>query len=406
MEVPLLGLFEVGNAVWAGTNHRPDRPVEALWRGCHQTRTLEVVNDSAITLEVLPAGFGDCLLVSCHGDSLTWRMLVDTGPDENYASLRQRLLKLPVDGDGKRWIDLFVVSHIDHDHIGGAGLLLRDQELGLRFGDIWFNAPTARRTRGVAEGESLARMLGAEDQVLPWNLAWSGNPVVTPAEGGGVELVGPGAPRVTLLSPTPECLAALYRVWVKELERLRLKERDEPEPEPAVTRGAVPNLASMAARNTPTDRAVPNGSSIALLIEHRGASVLLAADAFSTVLVPALEALAKRRGLASPLAVDVVKLSHHGSRANVTNELLSAVTAEHYVFSTNNKYFNHPNEEAVARVIVQKPNATLWFNYDTLKNRRWASDELQSNYGYRIQFPDDEDAGVRLELPERSGAAP
>lgn len=125
----------------------------------------------AITLDVLPAGFGDSLLITCSVGERPWRMLVDTGPDETYPQLKARLTALPVESDGTRYIDLFVVSHIDHDHIGGAAPLLNDRSLGLRFGDIWFNAPPQPSLRGVAEGRSLARLLGAAESELPWNLA-------------------------------------------------------------------------------------------------------------------------------------------------------------------------------------------------------------------------------------------
>ena len=356
----------------------------------------------AITLDVLPAGFGDCLLISCPVGSSTWRMLIDTGPDEAYPALRRRLQQIPLGADGKRHIDLFVVSHIDHDHIGGVGLLLGDDELSLSFDDIWFNAPPRPRIRGVAEGQSLADILGGGHKALPWNVAWSGQPVSTPAEGGGVELTGPGLPKVTLLSPTPDRLGDLYKVWAKELERLRRKERDRAEPEPAVTRGGLPSIEALAARVTPTDKAVPNGSSIAMLLEHQGASVLLSADAFPTVLVPALAALAERRGITGPLPVDAVKLSHHGSRANVTQDLLSAVDARHFIFSTNNAYFKHPNAEAVARVIVGRTKPTLWFNYDTPSNRQWAAPDLIAKYGHVARYPDRPDTGVTLELAARS----
>ena len=46
-------------------------------------------------------------------------MLIDTGPDETYPALKDRLAKLRSNQHGKRHIDLFIVSHIDHDHIGG-----------------------------------------------------------------------------------------------------------------------------------------------------------------------------------------------------------------------------------------------------------------------------------------------
>jgi beta-lactamase superfamily II metal-dependent hydrolase len=355
----------------------------------------------AIALEVLPAGYGDCLLVTCPVGRRTWRLLVDTGPDETYPSLKACLAKLPADQNGKRHIDLFIVTHIDHDHIGGVAQLLNDSSLGLTFGDIWFNAPPQPPVRGVAEGEALAQILAGAKRVLPWNVAWSGRPVSTPAEAGGVELTGPGLPRITLLSPTPERLQDLYKVWAKELERLRRKERDISEPEPAVARGEVPNLEALAARVTPTDKAVANGSSIAMLVEHKGASVLLGADAFPTVLVPALNALSTRRGLPGPLAVDVVKLSHHGSRANVTQGLMRAVQAKHYLFSTNGAQFQHPNAEAVARVIVGSKQPTLWFNYDTPHTRQWAADALIEKYGYTLRYPTRPGGGVSLELPSR-----
>jgi len=228
----------------------------------------------AITLEVLPAGYGDCLLVTCPAGGRTWRMLVDTGPDETYPQLAARLAQVPVDADGHRHIDLFVVSHIDHDHIGGAKLLLNDRSLGLTFGDIWFNAPPRPVTRGVAEGESLAKLLGAQEATLPWNTAFGGKPVSTVGEGQTVTLAPPDSLRITLLSPTPARLADLYRVWDVELTRLRRKERDQSEPEPPVLRGPQPTVAELAARVTPMDRAVPNGSSIAFLLEHRNRKII------------------------------------------------------------------------------------------------------------------------------------
>jgi beta-lactamase superfamily II metal-dependent hydrolase len=363
---------------------------------------------AAITLEVLPAGFGDCLLVSCPVGRRSWRMLVDTGPDENYPALRRRLLAIPPDRTGARRIDLFVVTHIDHDHIGGAKLLLDDAALGLKFGDIWFNAPPRRRVRGVAEGQSLANILGATETKLPWNVAWQGDAVAAPAGSGGVTVSGRGTPRLTVLSPPPERLLALFGVWARELERLRRKEHDELEPEAVstrpVTRGAAVSLEALAAARTSEDRAVPNGSSIAILLEHKGASALLCGDAFPDVLVQALAALARQRGEAVP-AFDLVKLSHHGSRANVTQALMRAFSARHFVVSTDNRYFKHPNAEALARVITGAERPVLWFNYDTPQNRRWADRGLQERYGYEARFPTGPDDGVTVELPARRGTA-
>ena len=358
----------------------------------------------AITLEVLPAGFGDCLLVSCPVSQSTWRMLVDTGPDETYPALRHRLMQILRTRGGSGTSTCSSLATSTTTTSAARGCSSSDETLNLRFGDIWFDAPPRPSLRGVAEGQSLADILGGADKALPWDQSWSGKPVCTPAEGGGVELTGPGLPKVTLLSPTPDRLSDLYKVWAVELERLRRKERDLIGAERPSTRGAALTIEELAARETPTDKAVPNGSSIALLLEHQGASVLLGADAFPTVLVPALNALAKRRGHAGPMPVDGVKLSHHGSRANVTQEFLKTVDAKHFVFSTNNSYFRHPNAEAVARVIVAGRKPTLWFNYDTPFNRQWGAAELTARYGHVARYPESDDAGIKLELPAQRKA--
>ena len=50
----------------------------------------------AITVEALPAGYGDCLLISCPVGRRTWRLLIDTGPDECLPMLVDRLKAIPL----------------------------------------------------------------------------------------------------------------------------------------------------------------------------------------------------------------------------------------------------------------------------------------------------------------------
>jgi beta-lactamase superfamily II metal-dependent hydrolase len=371
------------------------------WQPGSDSANVPGMTAPAITLEVLPAGYGDSLLVSCPVGDRTWRLLVDTGPDECWPQLRARLEQIPPDLHGKRHIDLAVISHIDHDHIGGASLLFSDTSLGLTFGDVWFNAPPRRAARGVAEGQSLATLLGAADRRLPWNEAFGGKLVATDDEGAFVELPVPvGLPRITILSPTPKRLSRLFKVWDLELERLRKKESDKARPVERAARGAgALDPVKLAAKKTSVDRAPANGSSIAFLLEHGGASVLLAADAFSTVLAPSLKALAKHRRQAGGLKLDAIKLSHHGSRGNVTNDLLKAVQADHYIVSTNGAIFNHPDDEAIARVIVHGGNSPrLWFNFDNDRSRRWADPALRSLHGYDTVLPEGGRSGVELTL--------
>ncbi|HRO59931.1 MAG TPA: MBL fold metallo-hydrolase [Burkholderiaceae bacterium] len=357
----------------------------------------------AIRIEALPASYGDCLLVSCAlSRGGVWRLLVDTGPGKTWPALRQRLTELPVDAAGRRRIDLLVISHIDHDHIGGISRLLADDELKIDYGDIWFNAP---RVRGVAEGQRLAEALSLPKASRPWNLAFDRGFVAMPADDQPVQFQTESGPVITLLSPTPERLDALFAVWGAELAKLRRGESDPVEPV-AVERGHKPrsaaSLEELAARRTKLDTAKANGSSIAFLLEHRGASVLLAADAFATVLGSALRALKASRSQTGPLPIDAFKLSHHGSSANVTTELLAEVDARHCIVSTDNKHFDHPDDEAMARVLLGQPRAAIWFNHDTPRNRRWSESALMNGRRRQVNYPVAPQAGITLSLKARA----
>ena len=350
----------------------------------------------AITLEVLAARDGDCLLLSCPTPGGTWRLLVDTGREETWPVLRNRLSEIPFDEKGRRHIDLVIVSHIDVDHIGATRSLFGDQALGLSFGDVWFNG-RHHLERGVAEGETLSELLSAPDRPLPWNKSFRGSRVATPCDRKFFEITPlSGYPRITLLSPTPERLAQLLPVWDAELKRLRCHESNtEEEREASITQ--FPDLDVLAAHKSRPDGSPTNGSSIAILLEHQGASILLAADAFATDLGISLLELAEHRGLQHPLRVDAFKLSHHGSRANLKSELLGAVEAKHYVISTDGGH-RLPNDEALARVVLYGGDVpALWFNYATERNLRWGDEALQTkSHKFETHFPNKLDQGVMV----------
>jgi hypothetical protein len=332
-------------------------------------------------------------------------MLVDGGPPDCWASaLLPRLERLPPD---ERRIDLVVVSHVDSDHIGGLLPFFRDGGLGLDIGDVWFNGRphvaggATRGTRSLAQGEQLTSELLGEGPgpPYPWNVALAGGPVSTYEQGDFVEvpLVG-GAPRLTLLSPTRKRLAFLGRRWDEYLDRAREGDADEVEPPPPLALG---NLLELAAAPASTDSSVPNGSSIAVLLEHRGVSCVLGADALGSVLGAALAGVARHRGLPF-LTVDALKLPHHGSRNNIPRALTRVVNARHWMISSNGDRFGHPDDIALARVVIgATPGSTLWFNYRNERTTRWADPGLRREFGYDVRYPAVSRLGSVLEMEAR-----
>jgi hypothetical protein len=352
----------------------------------------------AIRFEALPARLGDCLLVECvHPSGRPWRMLVDGGPPDTWPLLEARLDRLPASA---RQIDLAVVTHVDSDHIGGFLPFVQSDFAGTNVGDFWFNGRQhldGLVSRSIDQGESLGSVLTGTpgEQTLPWNKAFDGAAIKT-SDTGLVELQIPqGGPHITVLSPDATTLEALVKKWAATLNEAQRGTRDIGGPDvPAV----LGDLDKLAAQRSAKDTSVPNGSSIGLLLEHRGASLVLSGDGHGDVLTEGLKAVAAARGLPN-LPVDLFKLPHHGSRGNVLEEMLAAAPAKHYVFSSNGDTFHHPDDAAVARVIVNgPPGATLWFNYRNARTERWGDPELRKAHGYNVRFPGRASAGAVVQL--------
>jgi beta-lactamase superfamily II metal-dependent hydrolase len=92
------------------------------------------------------------------------------------------------------------------------------------------------------------------------------------------------------------------------------------------------------------------------------------------------------------LRVDAVKVAHHGSKGNTSDELMALVESPRYLFSTNGAQFGHPDHEAVQRIIGRSTTLvpTLYFNYRTPHNGEWESPALQQRLKYRTHYNPDE----------------
>ncbi len=373
---------------------------------------LEEAVKSCFRIEMLPAHQGDCLWIEYGDAGRPNRILIDGGTPETHEAIRQRLSLVPA---GQRQFELLIVTHIDADHIGGALKLLEEtnaadypqgsgaQEGTIRFGDIWFNGwrhlpGSGFEEFGPVQGEKLTtRLIQAG---MPWNLKFNKKAVDVPGTGSLPAHTLPGGMKLTLLSPGKQELAALRPIWETECKEAGLdpaKPREQPLPAPPGFEAmGVLDIEKLANSPFAADSSVANGSSIAVLAEFDGRRALLAGDAHAGVLLESLERLA---GQADRLPLDAFKLSHHGSKANLTRSLLEKIECRRYLVSSNGAQFKHPDKEAMARVIrFGGPEPELIFNYRTEFNQPWDNQQLEKKYNYRVQFPEGGAAGIVVEL--------
>ena len=358
-------------------------------------------------VEMLPACHGDCLWIEYGERDAVHRVLIDGGFGTSYPTLRTRFEQLP---RNDRHFELMVVTHVDADHIEGMVSLLADEKIRFSCGDFWFNAWEHIAGVGIDFGSLQGEYLSAliDKRGLPRNRMFDGAAVVLSEDEPLPVCELPGGLRLTLLSPTAHHLKVLAAKWQDECKKAGLV--------PGVAAQALEHLEKRGRRLIPSfapdgepeveswarvpfskDSSVANGSSIAFLAEYGAHRVLLAGDAYSDVLENNVTRLAKERG-ETVLALDAFKLPHHGSSANLSQSLMSRVSAQKILVSTNGDHFGHPDPEALARVVKSGTGMELVFNYRSEENAIWDDSAWKQRYGYRTTYPAEAKSGALVEL--------
>lgn len=343
------------------------------------------MSDFSLTLH--PASEGDALVLSWDGH----HAVIDLGRTADYHAARPWLV-------AASGIELFVISHIDADHIEGAMPMVAEATAPFQPRDVWFNGYgqlVAAKTRiaalealSVDQGEKLTA--GIRRFGWPWNLAYGGGPVSVDSQLIGTPVDLAGGLRLTLLSPSDKELAKLGTVWAAEIAAASLG-TGQPDAAPVAPMGyetlAVMDVEALAATPFGADSTAPNGSCIAFLAEFGGKSVLLGADAFPGRIAQSLMALGY--GPQNKLRLDLFKLCHHGSKANLSPTLLQMLDCTRFAISTDGTRHHHPNPETMARILINDPGRrkTFYFNTRQPSAEIWDAAALRDRWQYDCVFP-------------------
>ena len=343
-------------------------------------------------IEMLPAREGDCLWIRYGAPQKPHQILIDGGRTATAKTLKLRFAQLPKD---QRTFELLIVTHVDRDHIEGVLELLEDPNLTLRFKDIWFNGydhlkNVPLETFGAVQGERLSAAL--LNNKLQWNRLWRRKAVCLGSKAlKSIKL--DGEMTLTLLSPDREKLKNLIPRWTTECRNAGIipgVKAEKPKVKGLEMLGQL-SIEQLASSKFVEDHGEPNGSSIAILAEHKGRKAMLTGDAHVDRLLSSIKIL-KKSG--KRLKIDVLKVAHHASQYNISRELLESLSCKRYLVSTNGSYFKHPTPEAMARIIkFGGLGKTIYFNYRNTYTNRWDSDPWKKQYDYSVVYPDKENNG-------------
>lgn len=343
------------------------------------------------SLDVIRARKGDCLILHYGSNDDPHMVLIDGGPSGVYGPhLRPRIEQIRevrgLPDEAPLFVDLLMVSHVDDDHIRGIldltnELIDADKEKNpqlINVLGVWHNSfenlikdtPekvtasfTAQFGTASMEGEPPEDLTLDLDDEDPETVRSSLKVLQSIKQGAQLRknvealnyVVNPffdDDEKLVLAkgkNSLPMDNGLTFTVagpMIDELEALRKKHQEWLKELAAEGKTAEDVLAAYV------DKSVANLSSIVVLAEVEGTSMLLTGDALGNKVMEGLE-LVGRLEKGGKLNVDLLKVPHHGSSNNLDVDFFERIIAKHYVFSGDGEHGN-PERESLEMLLAAR----------------------------------------------------
>jgi len=335
-------------------------------------------------------------------------ILIDSGYGRTFRHILIEQIKEIISND--ECIDLWIVSHIHDDHIGGIVRYIKAVDSG-EINDIvkkwYYNPPrfAAKETSkdeyrisspvSIKQGDFLSQYLHQTAQFPPEDITNLHTEILH-----GLT--------ITVLSPSKEKLHKLREKYKdKSLPLERIENQTISSPTSASRSDYHVLVQSFNLGNWKEDDSAENGSSISFITEFQGQKILWLADAHPSDVVQSLRELGYSE--TNQLGCEWVKVAHHGSSGNNSDELFSLIKCNNYLFSVNGQNrHNLPAKEAIIRILSNpnRPDNSLYNIFFTYYNSTLRSifavdgEDVFTRLNLQVHYLKDEKF-VRYEFPKK-----
>lgn len=379
-------------------------------------------------ITMLSAAEGDCFFLEFLFEDRTFTLLIDGGPPCCWETTLHPFMDRLI-AEGKR-IDVFLITHLDQDHIGGALRLFESDQYSNLVDGVWFNgfaqimgsglreagekecrayrelkashrrSPDPGGPISVQQCETLVALL--EKRRKPINSFVNGLAIT--GETSSLQL----SPHffIDFLLPEAKALVELrtfFHVSMDQLvpgaspatgpggadafEAVMLDEAtSETRMEPiSATVLDLAHIDEWASRSCGRDPSKTNASSIALCIRFYGQQLLFCGDADGNALAKALTKWQQKAQ--KELFFDIVKLPHHGAYSNC-GKLLDLIDGRIFLLSSDGVRFPHPSPETLAKIVTRPviERRVLLFNYENEMYHLFHDTKTSLRYGFNAKL--------------------
>lgn len=295
----------------------------------------------------IPMDMGDCLVLEFNeNNGIPHNLILDSGTSKGYKeNLRPYLKGLY---DMNRTINLWILSHIHDDHIGGFINYIKDLDYNIVpiINKIIFNPPTNITSKKLTKSTyipiSISQSVTISDFIVGENKSWT-----KAFSGDKFDFYGV---KILILSPSLNNYTALRN---KNKAHAKMKDEDIYTPISVGKYDYKSTIDKLSLNKFEEDNSIENGSSIAILLIYEDLHFLWMSDAYPSVVCQSLRKLGYSED--SPLECEWATLSHHGSCHNINSEWVNMVHAKRYIVTANgNNKYCLPNKESFVRILTGK----------------------------------------------------
>lgn len=346
-------------------------------------------------IKFFQAECGDAAAIRYLGnDGKYHNIFIDSGYERTFRHSLESEVKEVIKRNEK--IDLWIISHIHDDHIGGIIKFIDCVKYG-EIEDIVlkyiYNPPrnynfiesnkSISKTVSIDQGDILYEYLKSKNKLQHFDIV----NMVKPIEIAGFKL--------TFLSPSQNKLNKLRKKYSTNKFKILEREEDESISDAVSGKGNDYKILfkDFNLDSWYEDSSIENGSSISLFTEFENNKILWLADSHPTDVVNSLKKLGYSNN--KKLNCEWVKVTHHGSKGNNSNELFSLIECPNYLFSVDgtNKY-NLPSKECIARILRNKDRSinsfyNFFFTYDNEVLRsifKFEVEETFFTYNFAVNY--------------------
>lgn len=307
-----------------------------------------MIRYNSLDISTIRSGKGDCIHIRFHDEGNQYlNIIIDTGPTATSGAFRSLVNEIMLKGEV---IDCLIITHYDDDHIGGA---LRCDNLPIK--SAYFNAYNAEEDNGLLSARQAQRLLHLLSTTVVHNHIIAGTDIDV------------GSARIHVIAPSRNDLNVI-------IAPMKKADKDYYTPLSAVSDWKY-SLDELADRAYPKpDISKSNRSSIVFVLHYENHKFLFCGDAPADCITSQLHYN----------HFDLIKLPHHGSIRNISDELLDHIDCNSFLVCADGTA--HPNKQTIAKLLRHYGNITVYSNYSWWKNDFLTDDDINYIQNGELQF--------------------